>query len=105
MDWEKDIFSVNDLVYCCAALLTIKQPCLLHLSVTLSQYHQRIYKTDPKAGIFETFTPPVLHTIITDVLGRYNKRLAKQYRSERNGAVRENFFLFSGEEFCVDRLS
>jgi hypothetical protein len=97
MDWEKDIFSVNYSVYCCTALLTIKQPCLLHLSVTLSQYHKHIYKMDPKAGIFETFTLPVLHTVITDVLGRYDKQLAKQYQSECNGAVRENFFSFRGK--------
>ncbi|KAJ6463629.1 hypothetical protein C8R47DRAFT_1326983 [Mycena vitilis] len=96
LEWESGIFS----------------PCLLHLALTLRQYHQKECTQNPDLEIFQRFTVLELTSNLSIALRRYDTKLGTQFNSKikskskpQAGSERcTNFFLFEGKELVLTPL-
>ncbi|KAJ6585463.1 hypothetical protein B0H19DRAFT_1059687 [Mycena capillaripes] len=86
LDWESEIFS----------------PCLLHLAITLSKYHQQQRARDPDVEVFQSFTEKAFPQKLCAVLAGYDLDLVSQFKSKTESTWASEdttkFFLFDGSE-------
>ncbi|KAJ6523371.1 hypothetical protein B0H19DRAFT_1085773 [Mycena capillaripes] len=92
LDWESEIFS----------------PCLLHLAITLSKYHQQQRARDPDVEVFQSFTEKAFTQKLCAVLAGYDCDLVSQFKSKTESTWASEdttkFFLFDGRELHLRPL-
>ncbi|KAJ7649547.1 hypothetical protein DFH06DRAFT_1331910 [Mycena polygramma] len=96
LEWESRIFS----------------PCLLHLALTLRQYHQKECTENPDLKIFQRFTVLEFTSNLSIALRGYDTKLGTQFNSKIKSKSKPqasserstNFFLFEGKELILTPL-
>ncbi|KAJ7133868.1 hypothetical protein C8R43DRAFT_1133109 [Mycena crocata] len=91
LNWEQDIFSIK--------------AALLHLAVTMVQYHRRQSRNAPEAEVFRRFSTNMLEADVKQILHTYDKKLSTQFeRSVNQPQVTTRFFLFHDTELRISAL-